>query len=234
MEDWSCSPIAVWPCSRTRDNPRVPHCFIQVNGSPRFSQAPQLWGTSWHPACRVKADSGRCHHHQLQPGLAVYALWDLPFSEQPRSTGRRWKVGELSLPMVSFVSVLDPSSTPCCNWSRTEGSKPTRIKVTSHWSQAKVWPCTLAPQLSYWLVLRIPGISCIKKCIFSGCLEKYSNVCFSSSWGCSKFSCRQRPCLFLNSLSHSREKPKPCSCGHSWGSTYTLEGPIPLVSWLMP
>lgn len=54
-------------------------------------------GTSWHPACRVKADSGHCHHHQLQPGLAACALWDLPFSEQPWSTGRRRKMEELSL-----------------------------------------------------------------------------------------------------------------------------------------
>lgn len=146
----------VCSCSCTRDNPRVCHCFIQVNGSPRFSQAPQLWVS--HP----EAQAGTQHAGWKQTVATVTTTtscrqgW-LPVlcgsSPSLSSLGAqaedgRWR--SFPWPVVSFVSILDPSSTPCCNWSGTEGSKPTRIKVTSHGSQAKVRPRTLAPQLSYW------------------------------------------------------------------------------------
>lgn len=68
-------------------------------------------------------------------------------SSGAEAEGRR-KSEKLSL--LICLSILDPSSTPCFIWSGTEGIKPTRMKVTWHWSQAKVRPCTLALQLSYW------------------------------------------------------------------------------------
>lgn len=129
---------------------------------------------------------------------------------------------------------------PFFDWSRTKGSKlppcnakPTGMKVTLHWSHAKVQSCTLAPQLHYSasqasLVSRNAfrvDLFRISRKIFYLCVFPHLRAAPGSPVG---------DLLVFKQLV-SFQKQKPPSCGHICGSTcISLKGQIPPVFCLMP
>lgn len=137
-----------------------------------FSYIPQLSvpsrGTSWCPAYRLKAGSGFCHRPPLHSGLALCGAGPPLLCA---AVEHRQKMEERGgFPGQGFHFFMLNFKPNAFLWLKQDkGQQASTLQRQANWNEGDL---TLVPRQSSVMhlgtptsLLRIPGISCIKKCL---------------------------------------------------------------------